>query len=396
MTPIVDKEDIIKTFSRRECEAALAYLSVKGTPLAHLNEAHAATGLRKGRIRDWLIGSRKPVAIKIVEDLEARGLLPLLADGYRLPLLARIVGGMFGDGSLTRTHPHSTNLSASFSSNDPRAIKAFFCNVERIFGQLHLSISQYEHESKYGKSIMCEIRTSSACRLLACLGVPIGDKVSQSISIPAWISAGTNKVKINFLDGLLSSELSNAVPQKHSHVPQMFRFSMSKVEKLTKNHIVFLDGIRSLLAELGVESSEVFLRKNIRNRRDGQRSFELAFHITNSRENLANFFNLIPLTYAPAKRESLRRIMMNDPCFTFEGERAIYAPRTKINARGNGGTTTVPSVVRRSLDVKIHDKLLHNEIRGQFFACFKRGRRMLAKGLQGMDYSHSRRVSCSS
>lgn len=359
MRAIVNEEDVIKTFSQREREAALAYLRIKNAPPEHMDELCKNMKLRKGRVRDWLSGKRKPAAIRIIEDLKSHNLLPLLADDSRLSSLARIMGAMFGDGSLTRTNPSCTNLSAFFFSKEIRVIQRFAHDIQQIFGPAKFSISQYEHGSRYGKSIIrYEIRSSFACRFLACLGVPVGDKVSQLISVPEWVMSSGGEIKRNFLDGLFSAELTKAVSQKNRGMPQMLRFSMSKIEELTQNHLLFLNNLRFLLAQLGIKSSGIFLGHNVRNRRDGKRSLEWGFRVANGRENMVNFFNAIPLTYAPAKKEALQNFLVNDPYITFKEGKAVYAPKTKVTIHGRyGGTTTVPSAVRRFLGVAVYDIL---------------------------------------
>jgi intein/homing endonuclease len=341
---IVSEQDIIDTFSEKLRKNAIEYIKFKNGEDIQIS---------KKRLREWLKG-RKPFPIKTVEDLRDRSLLPLTKSNKKLPILARIVGALFGDGTLVLSSKDTSNLKIDFYSKDIDSLKAFSSDIKTVFGNdINCKISRRYQKNKYGSSRACRLGKASVCRLLACLGVPVGDKVSQPLVVPKWVLEGNKEVKINFLDGLLASEMRSPQPQKYSYLPQMLGLSMSKIEKLTVHHHEFLNSLKALFNSLQIETWNKILKGNRRIRKDGSVTYEWMIFLRNNRDNVVKFYNSFPLYYAKTKKEKLKRILLKDPHLILDSEKFIHAPRTKIFSQNGKKKTTVPSKVQKFLNIQV-------------------------------------------
>ncbi|MBI4226463.1 HAD family hydrolase, partial [Candidatus Roizmanbacteria bacterium] len=165
----------------------------------------------------------------------------------------------------TDFHPGDflNHLSTRFSID----LKLLNDEITDIFPTVRLHM-----ESKNSKGILenREIRGISHClhinsvalgRLQYVLGAPQGDKVKQVLALPKWVFSLEDNLKEIFLGVLWSTEGSKPLRTKKDKNTGGYNlyFTMAKDIRLISHHIKFLNQIRMLFKEAGIETTEVKL-----------------------------------------------------------------------------------------------------------------------------------------
>ncbi|MEM5882732.1 MAG: tRNA pseudouridine(54/55) synthase Pus10 [Candidatus Aenigmatarchaeota archaeon] len=249
---------------------------------------------------------------KIIRELRERKLLPLDTKNKNLPIIARLLGFLFGDGTVRLSRKRDVGLEFYGNKKDLNEIRldikkigynsSFFKEKPRMS-----TIKDYHGNVKviktkkiaykllcYSKSLWC---------LLVALGAPIGNKVTKEFKIPEWVKNSETSIKREFLASLLGTEIDKPRLDKRKYNRKSFntpRFSLNKSEKSLRNGLKFIEDLRKLLKEFEVES----LKPRIipyTSRKDGQKSFKICLDISNRFENLINLYGKIGFKYAKEK-----------------------------------------------------------------------------------------------
>jgi nucleoside-diphosphate-sugar epimerase len=190
-------------------------------------------------------------------DRIASCLLPLTGD--KLLALSEIVGWLFGDGHLAMHH-RQTRQAPAYS------VQFFGSEVElteisQRMAWLHLPVSgiiRWHAISELpnghvvdGHSMRIQQQSLPVFTLFEMLGVPVGDKVRVEYSIPEWIRNGHKMVKRAFLRGFFGAELGKV--QANSYLAPSF--AQSKDVNYLGNGRAWMEQLRKLLAEFGIETS---------------------------------------------------------------------------------------------------------------------------------------------
>jgi nucleoside-diphosphate-sugar epimerase len=187
----------------------------------------------------------------------AKQLLPLQGD--RLLAMTEIVGRLFGDGHLGIHHRRSRHTPAytvqHFGSEDELAEVS-----QRLvwLGIPASGIVRWQATSRLPQGHMieghsCRIQQQSIpiFTLFELLGVPVGDKVRVDYVLPKWVADGHKLVKRAFLRGFLGAELCQVYP--NSYIAPSF--AQSKDIICHQNGVLWIQQLRDLLAEFGIETS---------------------------------------------------------------------------------------------------------------------------------------------
>ncbi|MHA1861421.1 MAG: hypothetical protein ACTSVM_03930 [Candidatus Ranarchaeia archaeon] len=247
-----------------------------------------------------------------MNQLEQMGLLNIPAGSRQQIQLASLVGHLLGDGTLLITKEGGRVI---FRASDPRDIRDLWDTVNslgmqptkiqetKITGRPihHASGRIYE---PHGKLFFFEIRRKPVAIAFNALGVPVGDRIKCTYPVPEWIINGPKMVKRAFLRAYFGADMST--PRLHSHSPKTFNqlvIKTSKIEELSNDE--FVNGIKALLADFGVEMSSVnIIKGNIR--KDGYKTKVYECNIASGDENMFAFFSKIGFEYAHVKEEWAR------------------------------------------------------------------------------------------
>tara|TARA_Y100000310_G_scaffold272474_1_gene287439 strand:- start:5114 stop:8074 length:2961 start_codon:yes stop_codon:yes gene_type:complete len=253
---------------------------------------------------------------QILNFLEKRNLLELKHDSPKIPILLKLIGFIFGDGTMSFENQlgqvgfygkeedmqevKKDLIKLGFKTAEP--YKRFRHHVFEINGR----ISDFEHEE-----VSINKKSNALVALLMTLGTPKGKKTEQVYRVPTWIMKAPKWQKRLFIASFFGAELSKPATIKRDkytfYVPQL---NMNKAKRLKENAIDFLNDIRLLLSELGVESNyPVFVEGN---NYKGKISNTVGLRITmpNTSENLINLFENVGYEYCNYK-ENLASLASN-------------------------------------------------------------------------------------
>lgn len=240
----------------------------------------------------------------IVGKLKKRGLLPLKGNDPKLSYLLKIMGMVFGDGSMNFIGSKKDGIVGFFGNEEDlkiirEDIKNLGYNPSRVYSRFTKLI--YKGKAKKYRTYWFYVNASSLVTLLVALGVPIGTKVSQKYDIPAWIKRGPLWQKRLFLSSFFSAELSRPRPKTSKrgnfYAPVL---SMCKHEEFESNGRSFLNSIAKMCREFGVETTSLVVRRK-RVSKAGKKSsyFELVF--SSKPASLVNLWGKIGFDYHQKK-----------------------------------------------------------------------------------------------
>ncbi|MEI8349805.1 MAG: RtcB family protein [Candidatus Omnitrophota bacterium] len=234
----------------------------------------------------------------ILEKIRMRKLIPLTYDHPSLPYILKIMGFIFGDGSMNFIGKKGDGII--HFSGKPEDLENVRKDIEKIGytpSPIHYQKSKLAITGKNYDSYSFVVNASSLVVLLETLGVPRGTKVTQSYRVPEWILKSPLWQKRLFLASLFGCELR--MPHRRLGRRGYFNapvFPMAKSEELIKNGKEFLNDLERLLKEFGVRTIGINMRRRHISRRGiVTRSLELL--ISPSPENLFNLWGKIGFEY---------------------------------------------------------------------------------------------------
>ncbi len=241
----------------------------------------------------------------IIRKLKERGLIPLSYDHPKLPYLIKIMGMVFGDGTMNFIGKKADGIVGFFANNkkDLEEIKDDLIELgyssSRVYSRMTKLI--YKNREKHFKSHSLCVNASSLLVLLATLGVPKGRKVSQKYNLPNWLRLAPLWQKRLFLASLFGAELTIPRP-KLSKRANFYApvFSMSKREIYLKNGIDFLHEISSLAEEFGVVTTDLITRRKYYTK-NKEASWHLELLFSCKPESLINLWSKVGFVYNQKK-----------------------------------------------------------------------------------------------
>ena len=251
---------------------------------------------------------------RILKDLKEKNLLPLKLNNPKLVILLRLLGHVFGDGTLSTRKIekyHQFKFIASGSKEDLMEIKN---DIEKL-GYRVSSINEFERKSNVtvrgktrtisGTSHTIVASSPSLFALFKSLGAPVGKKSNNICRIPEWIKKSPKWVKKEFIAAYFGSELEKPRVSLRSQTFQPPCFALSKKTDLLKNGLDFVDDIKSILKDFEIEISKI-TTKDFSQRLDGTSTVQIRVYIASNIENLRSLFGTIGYRYSK-KRETLAR-----------------------------------------------------------------------------------------
>lgn len=230
-------------------------------------------------------------------NLKNRKILPLPLT----PNLAMICGHLIGDGTLRFSSKWAGHLK--FFGSKEKLLK-----ISKEYGTLfNKKINLVKRRRPLDKGFMLDFSDTQVVRVLNYLGVPSGAKVLSKFEVPDWILKGSKEIKRAFLQAICDDELGGLLKDKSkTNTWQGLKFKMSKKKELIKDHIIFLNQIRSLLKEFGIETSTVRISyKEEFKRKDKNITLPAYFRISIKKQNRINFFKEIGFIKEYKKQQQL-------------------------------------------------------------------------------------------
>jgi len=258
-----------------------------------------------------LVGNRW----KLIRELKSKGLLPLKTTSRKLPILAKLLGFLTGDGWLGCYYSKKRKMDiwSMRVIGKPENLEEIRKDLAELGYKINfIKTSNYKSELTeidggkrkiVGQSTQLTINSQSLSVLLYALGLPKGNKSRVKISVPNWIKASPLWIKRLYLAGLFGAELTK--PTQRKGEPNSFIepcFSQNKINSLELENMNFLFEIVNLLAEFGVCVNKIYKQKGVRNSY-GEETHKLSLKISAKPENLINLWSKIGYEYCKARKE---------------------------------------------------------------------------------------------
>ncbi len=231
----------------------------------------------------------------ILRKLKEKGLIPLTYNHKKLPYLLKIIGFIFGDGSMNFIGKRKDGI-IQFSSKNPNDLE----DIRKDIIKLGYTPSKvYEKDNCY----FFVVNSSSLLVYLNTLGVPIGNKTLKGYDFPKWIFKCKLWQKRLFLASFFGAELRKPYPRKDRKA--LFTFptlEMAKDVKIKEDALKFLGNIAKLLSEFGIEAT-IKKRNSTHKGKDGVETVRYVLTINGTSKNLINLWSKIGYEYNREKQE---------------------------------------------------------------------------------------------
>ena len=247
---------------------------------------------------------------QIINFLKKKNILELRQDSPQLPILLKLAGFILGDGVITFVNNKVGFCHFYGKEEDLKEIKSDIEKLGISISKINKRMRHHSIQTKYGISDFkfeeCSIikKSTALAVLFVALGLPYGRKTEKSYRVPAWIMKAPNWLKRLFLASFFGAELSKPSTKKNNQFTFYdLQLNMNKSKLLEQNAFDFLNDIRLLLSELGVESRYPVLVKG--NNYVGKISDTIGLRITisSSCSNMLNFLEHVSYEYNQQKRK---------------------------------------------------------------------------------------------
>jgi len=246
---------------------------------------------------------------QIIIHLKKRGLLPLRFSSPQLPYILKVMGYVFGDGSIYFANKRGKGQTWFWGKPEDlevirRDIASIGYRCSRVYSRkrkqkIKTSYSVYEFERTDNS---CKVSSSSFAILLVALGVPLGNKARQEYRIPQWLFKAPLWQKRLFLASFFGAEMNTPKTLTgHGYNFSCPVVSMNKKEEFVENGIIFFSEMSKLLSEFGVTTLKISKRKENAN------TFRLRLILSGRPQNMINLFTKIGFEYNK-KRNGLANV----------------------------------------------------------------------------------------
>ncbi|MFH1751130.1 MAG: LAGLIDADG family homing endonuclease [Candidatus Micrarchaeota archaeon] len=201
------------------------------------------------------------------------------------PKLAEIVASLLTDGHLEgrKVKGHYKYDYIGYFSKNTEDLEHFNELLDKVFG-IQGTMMKWGRRIN-GSSMGIILCNAALSRILYICGAERGDKITKEYRLPLWIANGDYEIKAAFLRRSFSCEGSvcNTVRNNRWEI----KYSMGKTEELVENGFSYLNSMRKMLDEFGIETTPVTVIQRLHRSRDGKITAMLRFRI--KRKSFVNF-----------------------------------------------------------------------------------------------------------
>jgi tRNA-splicing ligase RtcB len=236
---------------------------------------------------------------QVLRYLDQRKLLPLRYSSPALPHLLRMMGVVWGDGSIQLSASRK-GLTAIYGKVEDleemqRDIQAIGFRPSRVYARTRHHTVQTKYRAYEFEHVETWVKVSSTAFavLLATLGVPTGNKTTADWRLPGWLMKAPLWQKRLFLGSLFGAEM-NAPGTITGHDLNFAAptISLNKREQFAGSGEAWLQDIAALLADFSIRTLPVARRAEQINA-DGSRSIRLRLTIATTPANLRLFWSRV-------------------------------------------------------------------------------------------------------
>ncbi|PIN82612.1 RNA-splicing ligase RtcB [Candidatus Micrarchaeota archaeon CG11_big_fil_rev_8_21_14_0_20_47_5] len=253
----------------------------------------------------------------------------LSSDNKALPILAKVVGYLTGDGTLYSSGKKWFSVAYGKKEDMEQMRK----DLERIGISSHLHQrtknctinTQYGQKSFTSTSSELHIKTTAFVKFLHTLGVPKGKKTTQEFGVPAWIKRSSLPIKRLYLAGLFGAELSS--PSTHTKTGFYSPiFAQNKNTEYLDSARNFAIELMGLLLEFGIDCTKISSREEAENKEGRVQRVRLL--ISADEDNLAKLWGKIGAEYCHTKARKMQIALLYSKL-----KKAMQKKRAEVAAR---------------------------------------------------------------
>lgn len=139
----------------------------------------------------------------------------------------------------------------------------------------------YGEGSGYGKCFRYKVFNKPVILFLRDKGTPAGDKMLTPFDVPEWIQDNKRFSK-EYLKILFYCEGSKYRQSKNT---ERIKINFNKAEKLLEDGISFINSLKKLLKNHGIETTNIWISKGNIRKKDGETTKQINFHIKSNSNN---------------------------------------------------------------------------------------------------------------
>lgn len=251
--------------------------------------------------------SRGNAVMQIIKYLKKNNLLPLKYNSIQLPKILKIMGFLFGDGTMRFNRGNGKGFSSFYGEKEDlenirRDIETIGFSPSSVYSRerKHKIRTNYDYYEFKTTENSFNVSSSGFAAIMAVLGVPCGNKANQKYSFPAWIKKCALWQKRLFIAALFGAEMSTpkGLFKYNFHSPCL---SMNKKREILSNGEEFLFELRDTIREFGVNCQEIGIREEM-TRKDGDAIKRIRLIISSVPANLVDFYTKIGFEYNEKKK----------------------------------------------------------------------------------------------
>jgi peptide chain release factor 1 len=247
-----------------------------------------------------------------IRRLKERHLLPLDSANPKLYLLARLLGHLLSDGSLTRNreirngkpYVHFTIDLCVGSKEDIQEISSDLAQLgvklPPSFESTHYM--RFDDRSYVTKTVHAKLRDTALITLLRALGAPVGSKVKNGTSLPKWLNTARRSVQREFLAAYMGG---------NGEAPRILGSNPASAVKLTFHRsdlqideaLIFAHGLKSMFAKFGVKVNTISRIPSDYCRKDALKTSEIELRFQLSESNVLKLCHAVGYRYCRKKAD---------------------------------------------------------------------------------------------
>ncbi len=240
---------------------------------------------------------------RTIKNLEKKRLLPLQFNSEKLPVLIKLLGYMTGDGWLGKNRERWT---AKFigAPEDLEEIRRDVASlgykatpIHAAYAKSVITYADGKERIIKGTSHQITVTSLGLPMLFYSMGAPFGNKSKTRFNVPKWLFRVPLWMKRLYLAAYFGAEMTKPKNRKK----EFYRFdsskiSLNKIEELHRDGKAFLDDIKSLLKDFGIESGKIIEQKGVLTR-ENKKTIKLVLQVLSEENNQARLWRTVGFEY---------------------------------------------------------------------------------------------------
>ncbi len=300
--PILTDEGMVR-MDHLEIGKRVMVTGFEGVEFSKAKDSILASADALGKALDDLgITSAGHAKTQIMNKLKRLGFVDLRLTDPKVPVLLKVMGLIFGDGTI----PKTTLIASIYGKReDLEDVKADLFSIgvkSAIYSRKrHCRITtRYGTQAFENEEYSLHVSSRAFGVLMAVLGVPLGNKTIQAYTVPDWIKKAEGWQKRLFLAAYFGAEMTKPITNNGYNfmTPTV---GINKLESLAYNAKEFLQDLKEMLQSLSIECSPISRVEGYAYDGKYGRTIGHRLQVLSNTSNLIKFFSTVSYEYCKAK-----------------------------------------------------------------------------------------------